>query len=313
VYAQEVTGEYTLSIEYSPKLIDPNEPNDKPYQATFAGLFSEYEGVFSNDSDVDWFEFRITQESLAQIAIANIPENRTLFASLYDSNMKEKASVKNELGQTSITVEQALQAGTYFLKLQANPSFNNQMYRLQIGAQPLFSGYIDVGKHWAAEAITELTRKEIVMGYGNYRFVPDSSITRAEAAVMLVRALKLSKQKTLRYTDLDASQWAYSSIAKAEQAGLIEGYPDRTFGPNRPLTRMEMTNMLARSLNMVGKLRGNSPFDDVANDYWGVGILKQMWADGWISGFPDGAFRPDQEATRAEFATLLNKVMNRDH
>jgi hypothetical protein len=38
-----------------------------------------------------------------------------------------------------------------------------------------------------------------------------------------------------------------------------------------------------------------------------------MWADGWISGFPDGAFRPDQEATRAEFATLLNKVLNRDH
>lgn len=91
----------------------------------------------------------------------------------------------------------------------------------------------------------------------------------------------------------------------------MDGYPDGTFGPDRTLTRMEMTQMLARSMNMTGKKRGNSPFSDVNDTYWGVGILKQMSADGWISGYSDGSFRPDEQATRAEFVTLLAKVMNR--
>ena len=57
-YSEPITGEYTLEIEYTPKLIDPNEPNDKSYQATFAAMNSVYEGVFNKNDDVDWFEFR---------------------------------------------------------------------------------------------------------------------------------------------------------------------------------------------------------------------------------------------------------------
>jgi hypothetical protein len=128
---------------------------------------------------------------------------------------------------------------------------------------------------------------------------------------MLVKAFQLTKQRDIRYTDLDLDHWAYSYIAKAEQAGLLEGYPDQSFQPDRFLTRMEMVHILAKRLNIAGKRRGNSPFTDVSNEYWGVGILKQMWADGWISGYPDVTFRPDEQATRAEFALLLDKVLNR--
>lgn len=56
-YTEPITGEYTLEIEYTPKLIDPNEPNDKSYQATFAAMNSVYEGLFNTNDDVDWFEF----------------------------------------------------------------------------------------------------------------------------------------------------------------------------------------------------------------------------------------------------------------
>lgn len=310
-YSEPVAGEYTLNIEYTPKLIDPNEPNDKSYQATYAGLFSTYEGVIHKASDQDWFEFRITSESLTSIQLNHIPLNRKVTLTLLDSSMKEKATLRNSLGDTAIQWQQMLPAGTYYVKLQADQPFFNQMYSLQIGAYPLINGYMDISGHWALPAIVEMSNKNVISGYGNYQFAPDRPISRAEAATVLAKALKLTKEKQLSYSDLNSSHWAYSYIAMAEQAGIINGYSNQIFAPDQTLTRMEMTSMLARSLNKTGRKRGNSPFYDVPEDYWGVNILKQMAGDGWINGFPDGTFRPEQEATRAEFISLLSKVLNR--
>lgn len=310
-YSEPITGEYTLEIEYTPKLIDPNEPNDKSYQATFAAMNSVYEGVFNKSDDVDWFEFRMSKDGLAQVRLTNIPTSRILYATLYDSSLKEQGIYRNDYGTDQFFIEKTLPAGTYYIKLQANQWFMSQMYRLKVGSYALVSGFADIDGHWAKDAISQLTEQGVISGYGNYRFAPNQPITRAEAATVLTRALKLSKRQVLRFSDMDASHWAYDYVAKAVQANIVDGYPDGTFGPDRTLTRMEMTQMLARSMNMTGKKRGNSPFSDVNDTYWGVGILKQMSADGWISGYSDGTFRPDEQATRAEFVTLLAKVMNR--
>ncbi|MCY9660463.1 S8 family serine peptidase [Paenibacillus chondroitinus] len=310
-YTEPITGEYTLEIEYTPKLIDPNEPNDKSYQATFAAMNSVYEGLFNNNDDVDWFEFRMSQNGLAQIRLTNIPTSRTMYATLYDSTLKEQGFYRNEYGSDQLFVEKTLNAGTYYIKLQANQWFMSQMYRLKIGSYTLVSGFADIEGHWAQDAISKLTEQGVISGYGNYRFAPNQSITRAEAATVLTRALKLTKRKELKFSDMPNTHWAYDYVAKALQADIVAGYPDGTFGPDRTLTRMEMTQMLARSMNMTGKKRGNSPFNDVDESYWGLGILKQMWADGWITGYSDGSFHPDEQATRAEFVSMLVKVMNR--
>jgi hypothetical protein len=310
-YAGPITGEYTLEIEYDPKLIDPNEPNDKSYQATFAAMNAGYEGVFHRNEDVDWFEFRLASDSLAQIRLTNIPVSRTLYATLYTNSLEEQGTYRSESGSTQLSFEKPLPEGTYYIKLQANQWFMSQMYRLQLNSYGLVSGYVDIGGHWAQDAISQLTGKGIISGYGNYRFAPNQSITRAEAATVLSHALNLTKRKDLRFSDLAASHWAYADIAKTVQASIVEGYPDGTFDPDGKLTRMEMAQMFARSMNMTGKRRGNSPFSDVDDNYWGVGILKQMSADGWISGFPDGTFHPEDPATRAEFVTMLTKVVNR--
>ncbi|MCD1260879.1 S8 family serine peptidase [Paenibacillus athensensis] len=310
-YIEPVTGEYILSIEYTPKLVDPNEPNDKSYQSTFMGLSSAYEGLFHTNDDTDWFQFRLGRDSLAQISLTNIPVARTLTATLYDSSLKEQGVFKNGSGQTSLYVEKPLPSGTYFIKLQTDKWFLNQMYRLQTDAPSLVGGFIDIDGHWAEASIVDLTSRGVLSGYGNYRFAPERPITRAEAITALVRGLQLTKEKAISYSDLPASHWAYAYIAKAQQAGLVSGYPDGRFQPDRPLTRMEMTQLLAKSMNMSGKKRGNSPFTDIGDGYWGIGIVKQMFADGWISGYPDGTFRPDAQASRAEFVTLLTKVLHR--
>ncbi|MDD9271953.1 S8 family serine peptidase [Paenibacillus sp. GCM10023248] len=310
-YSEPITGEYTLEIDYDPKLIDPNEPNDKSYQATFAAMNSVYEGLFNNNEDFDWFQFRMAKNGLAQVRLTNIPASRTMYATLYDSSMKQLGYYRNEYGTEQLFVEKTLDAGTYYIKLQASQWFMSQMYRLKIGSYTLISGYADIEGHWAQEAISKLTDQGVIGGYGNYRFAPNQPITRAEAATVLTRALKLTKRKELKFSDMDASHWAYEYVAKALQADIVSGYPGGTFGPDRTLTRMEMTQMLARSMNMTGKKRGNSPFSDVDESYWGVGILKQMYADGWITGYADGTFQPDGQASRAEFVSMLAKVLNR--
>ncbi|OPH51341.1 peptidase S8 [Paenibacillus ferrarius] len=310
-YSRPITGEYTLDIEYTPKLIDPNEPNDKSYQATFAAMNSVYEGLIHSNDDVDWFEFRMTKDGLAQIRLTNIPTSRIMYARLYDSSLKEQGFYRNESGSDQLFIEKTLNAGTYYIKLQANQWFMSQMYRLKINSYALISGFADIEGHWAQAAISQLAEQGVISGYGNYRFAPNQPITRAEAATVITRALKLTKRKEVSFGDMNSSHWAYDYVAKAVQAGIVTGYPNGTFGPDRTLTRMEMTQMLASSMNMTGKKRGNSPFTDVDDSYWGIGILKQMSADGWVAGYADGTFHPDEQATRAEFVTLLAKVVNR--
>jgi hypothetical protein len=312
-YANPVNGEYTFSINYTSTWIDPNEPNNKPYQATFLSPDTDYIGVFDNDRDVDWFQFSVDDESLAEIRLTGIPGNRTVSMTLLDSSLNElwsSSSVRSS-DDAILSLDRHLTSGTYYIKLQSDQSFSDQPYHLQVSAYPIVAGYIDIAGHWAKDAVVELTRQDIVNGYGSYLFRPDKTITRAEAAVVLVRAFKLTKERTLRYPDVPWNHWAYSFIAKAEQNGIMGGYPDGTFAPDEPITRMEMVSMLAKSLHLAGKKRGGLPFADVDEDYWGVGILKQMKADGWITGFPDGTFRPEQYATRAEFVTILEKILKR--
>lgn len=308
-----ILGEYSLSFNYTAKWIDPNEPNDKPYEATSMAPGSEYIGTFDPQGDIDWFQLIVPQDSLAEISLSGIPPERTVTATLTDSTLTPVWSGASETGpvEAKLAREQYLTSGTYYIKLQSDLAFSDRPYRLQADLLPLIAGYADIADHWAQSAIVEMTRRELIEGYGNYRFMPESLITRAEAATILAKAFRYSKENPLRFTDLPASHWAYDYIAKAAQAGIIEGYPDHTFAPDAPITRMEMASMAAKALGLAGKKRGNAPFADVGEDDWGTGILKQMKADGWISGFPDGTFRPERQATRAEFVSLLQKILNR--
>jgi hypothetical protein len=304
-YTFPVTGEYTLTINYGVKQIDPNEPNNRSYQATTVSLDNIHYGLIDKADDQDWFQFMLTEESLAQVEVNDIPDGSSIFLSMYDGTMKP---LYNTSGAFAIQAAQRLPAGTYYVKLTANQPFDRSLYRFMVSAKPLTGGFVDVRGHWAQDAILAMNEKQIVNGYDNLTFRPDQTITRAEATAILGRAFKLTQQKTISYADLLPAHWAYGWIARAAQSGIIDGYPDKSFAPDQPVTRMEMTSMIARSMNMTGNQRGAVPFTDVDDSYWGVGILREMKAGGWIGGYANGAFRPNQQATRAEFVTMLSKI-----
>ncbi|MDF2669354.1 MAG: peptidase [Paenibacillus sp.] len=311
---QPVNGTYTLEVQYEERPLDMNEPNDKSYQATLLGNDYELEGVIDrNDQleDIDWFKLYITDTSLLQLHLSQIPANRKMNMQLLNNSLAYVTSVENGIGETQLSLQQPLSPGTYYIKLSANANFRDQLYKISAKIDYLVSGYIDIAGHWAQPAMEELSNKQIISGFGDYTFRPERSVTRAEAVSMLVRAFGYAKYKAIDFTDLSPGFWAYDAISLAAQAGIIQGYPDRTMRPDQPLTRIEMAVLFANALKISGKQRGNHPFDDVELDHWAVPILKQMKAEGWITGYDDGGFHPDQLSTRAEFASMLTRVMGK--
>ncbi|MCP1306150.1 S8 family serine peptidase [Paenibacillus tyrfis] len=309
-YLPPITGEYTLAIQYKPKLLDPNGPHDKPYSATVMQPGAKYQGLLDKIGGANWFSLNIEEESLVELRLSGIPQNIRMTMSAYNGTLKPVDSVTNPDGTSEALLSQLWQPGVYYIRLTADAAFDDRFYELKAEVKPLVGGYADVKGHWAEAVIKLASERKIIDGYEHYRFMPDRPITRAEATAVLVRGLKLTKQKEVRYTDFGPDHWAYPYIAKAAQAEIIDGYPDGSLAPDRYLTRMEMAAMMARSMKMSGKQRGTSPFADVKETDWGVGILKQLKAEGWIIGFPDGTFRPESQATRAEFVTLLARMMN---
>jgi hypothetical protein len=196
------------------------------------------------------------------------------------------------------------------MDLTADESFQNQFYHLQMDDSPLLAGFADISMHWAKGSIVKLTDLKLVKGYDNYRFLPDQTITRAEAVVLLNRAFSWQNISAKPFSDVLKSDWYEEAVTHAAAGGVISGYPDGSFKPNHNLTRMEMAAMLAHAIKGQAIAAGNSSFNDIRENDWGAAIVEWMRDQGWVSGYPDGSFKPDQPATRAEFAQLLVKIMN---
>jgi len=303
-----VTGTYTMTIEYTPQYIDPNEPNDRAYQAVMMAVGTMYNGVISHAADQDWFMFMMEPDSVAELYIERIPSNRTISLAIYDSAQKMLAVHTSKLGAQDMLVRTQLNPGMYYIRLTANEAFQNQMYGIKVDLKPLTAGFIDIQSNWARGAIEELVKLGVVEGYGDYTFRPDNPMMRSEAVAMIVRAFKLEQQGPISYSDVPVRHWAYQEIARATAAGIIRGYPDGTFRPNDYMTRVEMAQMLGNALKLL-PLQQDPGFRDIAADYWAAGMLAALKQSGVLTGYPDGTFRPNAIATRAEFANLLYKAL----
>ena len=304
-----VNGEYSLTIDYLTQYTDPNEPNNRAYEATTMSFGTEYTGVLNDADDRDWFKFTLAQSSYVRLNLSNIPYDRQMTLALYDKAQKPIATSKNDKTRTDLQSAKVLKAGTYYVKLTADRPFERQLYEFSVAASPLAGGYTDIHGHWAEKAITELSDRKIVNGYGDHTFDPESGITRAEAVAMIVKAFNLAKVKNLNYDDLNKQHWAYDAIMRASSAGIVQGDGDGGFAPSRLVTRVEMAVMLGNALHLKGDNDGGAPFRDVSAGHWAAPMLREMKAKGQIQGYEGDLFKPDKTASRAEFAYILLKVL----
>lgn len=153
-----------------------------------------------------------------------------------------------------------------------------------------------------------------VNGYPDGTVKPNGNITRAEVAAILYRIMDADCVKTYydtasSYRDVARGDWFNVYIATLENAGVIVdtragGY----FRPNEAITRAELAAMLAQFSQTKGAA---NYFNDVPANYWAANAIAVCAKLGWINGYPDGSFCPDQTVTRAEMMAMINRALER--
>ncbi|MGO4376361.1 S-layer homology domain-containing protein, partial [Paenibacillus sp. MCAF20] len=113
-----------------------------------------------------------------------------------------------------------------------------------------------------------------------------------------------------RFKDVTASHWAYDEIAKAVQQGWIKGFPDGSFKPDQPITRVEMAIIIGYADGVQPRIPLAAPFADVSRAHWAAPMLIALKGNGAIKGIENNQFKPKQQASRAEYSVLLYHLLS---
>ncbi|WP_438348508.1 MucBP domain-containing protein [Paenibacillus sp. FA6] len=152
-----------------------------------------------------------------------------------------------------------------------------------------------------------------INGYPDGTIKPENRISREEVAVIFYRLMDDATRsdylkKISSYGDVESSRWSNKHIATMENAGIITGYQDGTFKPGQQITRAEFAAIASRFDNL--NEQENTLFSDI-KDHWAAKYIVSAANKGWIKGYPDGQFKPNQYITRAEAMAFINSVLNR--
>lgn len=153
-----------------------------------------------------------------------------------------------------------------------------------------------------------------IIGYVDGTVRPLNDISRSEVATIFFRLLTDESRayywsQTNDYSDVDRDDWFNNAISTLSNAGIITGYLDGTFRPEAPITRAEFAAIAARFSEVV--YNGGNSFSDVPENHWAARYIALAEHLGWINGYLDGTFKPEQNITRAEAMTLIDRVLER--
>jgi N-acetylmuramoyl-L-alanine amidase len=182
--------------------------------------------------------------------------------------------------------------------------------------------FTDVKGHWAQSYVELLANKLVVDGVTDTTFEPDRSITRGEFAALVVRSLGLKTDvgAATSFSDVTSSDWYAGVVAAAAQAGIIDGYEDGTFRPDRQITREELAAMVVRAMNYVGQDTNVSTseqasllakFTDADQIVWGQKELAAAVKAGIVDGMTDTTLGSNLQATRAQSAVMLKRFLSK--
>ena len=151
-----------------------------------------------------------------------------------------------------------------------------------------------------------------IKGYPDGGVHPTANITRAEVSAIFYRLLtddarKQYEANTSRFADANKS-WAAAEIATLTNAGILKGYADGTFRPDAAITRAEFASIAARFDKLSG---GKKTFSDVPSNHWAYAAITSAAEKGWVNGYSDGTFRPNNAITRSEVVKITNAVLGR--
>jgi uncharacterized repeat protein (TIGR02543 family) len=172
--------------------------------------------------------------------------------------------------------------------------------------------------------VDERTHLAYIKGYSDNTFRPDASVTRVQMAVMLVRNLGINDLSiTGNYDDVKETHWAYKEIMLAKQSGIMMGVGNQ-FNPSASITRAQMATIVYRwvqnecakdasAFEQCSKLAeiGDSSYSDVDRTHWASEAIVATKQFGFMDGFEDGTFKPNDNLTRAQAVVVLNRLFKR--
>lgn len=147
-------------------------------------------------------------------------------------------------------------------------------------------------------------------GYPEGTFEPDNNMTRAEAAQMFYNLLlDQDVESAVAFSDVPADAWYAKAVNTLASLGMINGVGDNKYEPDRSITRAEFTAIAMRFSELP--TGGENSFSDVTQNDWFYDVVVGSIQYGWITGYPDGTFRPNATITRAEVTTITNRMLGR--
>lgn len=165
---------------------------------------------------------------------------------------------------------------------------------------------------------TKMLRRAYVIGRPNNNFEPEAPITRAETATIFARIFADYNESNListdtRFKDVTETDWFVKYISRLEDENIIFGY-NGAFRPNDDITRAEFAAICVRFFEKRSKSTikpDDIAFADFESSHWAYDAIKKAYANGYVTGYPDGTLRADNTITRAEAVTIVNRMLER--
>ena len=210
-------------------------------------------------------------------------------------------------------------SGTYTLLEKKAPEgyvLSNETYTLTVsGSRVTMNGKAYSPVTFVNRKAAELNRTDhfaFLVGYTDGTFGPERNMTRAEVTTMFARLLtaQIEADKTYSntFSDVPKGYWAANYIGYMQQFGIITGYSDGNFRPDAPVTRAEFAAIASRFEKLT---EGSKSFTDVPNTYWATRYINFAATRGWVTGYSDGTFKPENPITRAEVAAVTCRLLER--
>ena len=284
-------GKYPYTVTYTPATktfvwtINENVSNFAPVQLTYTVKLTKPETAPGTYGTED-----LKGEK-------NVPSDKALF-----TNKRAVLNAKNSAGATLNPLDFPKPSVSYTVKKSSSGGGGGGGRKPTVTIPDDVPTGLNGDDHYA-----------YIVGYPNGNVEPNGNITRAEVATIFFRLLT-EKVRTANSTqsnslsDVTRGQWFNHAVSTLSSMGIVKGHNDDTFAPNAPITRAEFAAIAARFDDK--NTDTSSKFTDIAS-HWAKNKIGIAANKGWINGYPDGTFRPNQYITRAEAMTLVNRVLNR--
>lgn len=212
-----------------------------------------------------------------------------------------------------------VQNGIYTLTEKEAPAgyiLSNERYEITVDGSRITMGReiyspVTFVNHKAAE-LNRTDHFAFLVGYTGGTFGPERNMTRAEVTTMFARLLteQIDAAKTYpnTFTDVPSTHWAADYIGYMQQFGIVMGFNDGSFRPDAPVTRAQFAAIASRFEKLT---EGSKSFIDVPSTHWAAKYINFAATRGWVTGYSDGTFKPENPISRAEVAAVTCRLLER--